>query len=339
MCKFHKKKAFIFGAGSSVHVAGPLNKEWIGIIKKNEKNIEKHSTAISFLDSLPGYDNIEGILTLIDLSIMEQYDFFTKRDSFGYLKKVQSDLLDCIKNVADEITEKAVEDLLLRDFFVKAGLKKGDTVINFNYDLVVDNGLYMTRQWNPYLGVRKNVCGYGFGIPFVPGQQEEIKNISNSKIQFLKLHGSTNWVECDSEDEVKLQVLDWDRFNPVGIHLDTYCKPFNNFIIIPSFVKMYEEMPLRMLWLYAHKSISEASEIYIIGYSFPKADILSRQLLLHASDSVKRIIVIDPLPEGCREIDKREDINSMLPWRAVDRYWFDKIEIKTQTLEQYLKYI
>ncbi len=335
MCIFHKKKVFIFGAGSSIHVGGPLNIEWIGRIKKNEKNIEKHSTAISFLDNLPGYDNIEGLLSLIDLSIMEQHNFLPLSASLDYLNKIRTELIDCIINVADEVTNDAESNFLIRDFLNKTGLQKGDTVINFNYDLAVDNGLFMTSLWNPYLGVRNNSCGYGFGISAHPGQQKEFnKNMRNSKIQYLKLHSSINWVKRDSMIE-----LDWNIFDPAEILKPwvTSPKPSNNFIIIPSFVKMYEEMPLRMLWRYAFKSISEASEIYIVGYSFPKADILARQMLLHASDSVKRIIVIDPLSEDSGELHKREDIFSMLPWNEDYRYWFDKIEIKTQTLEQYLK--
>ena len=134
--------------------------------------------------------------------------------------------------------------------------------------------------------------------------------------------------------------LYWNKFDPENMPStwNTTSRPFNNFIfiIIPSYIKMYEDMALRMLWLNAHKSISEASEIYIVGYSFPKADILSRQLLLHASDSIKRIIVIGPLSEGCKEIDKKEYIFSMFPWKEDHKHFFDKIEIETRTLNQYL---
>ncbi|HKZ56635.1 MAG TPA: hypothetical protein VJ024_02925, partial [Thermodesulfovibrionales bacterium] len=112
-----------------------------------------------------------------------------------------------------------------------------------------------------------------------------------------------------------------------------YPTPPEHFIITPSFIKTFKAMPLRMLWCRAHESILEASEIYIIGYSFPKADVMARQLLLYIDPSIiEKIIVVDPLSDGCSDIDKREDIISMLPWRREDDF---RIEIETKTLEQY----
>jgi len=95
-------------------------------------------------------------------------------------------------------------------------------------------------------------------------------------------------------------------------------------------------MPLRMLWLYAHENISKATEIYIIGYSFPKADVLARQLLLHLNESVNKIIIVDPLNYGLNEDDKRDDIKSMLPWKKDDNFWDNKIEINRQTFTEYV---
>src|SRR3970040_2075728 len=73
-CKM-SKKVYILGAGSSVHVIGPLNTDWIERIKKNNENLEKEKTAIDFLNGLPGFNNLEVLLSLIDLSIIEQHNY------------------------------------------------------------------------------------------------------------------------------------------------------------------------------------------------------------------------------------------------------------------------
>lgn len=104
-----------------------------------------------------------------------------------------------------------------------------------------------------------------------------------------------------------------------------------------EFVKTFEDMPLRMMWKYAQESLSEAAEIYIMGYSFPKADILARQLLLHVNESLKKIIVIDPLTDTCHETDKCEDIIPMLPWNIDLHFWAKKIEIIKQRFDDYAK--
>lgn len=326
------KRVYLFGAGGSVHANGPLNKDWIERIKKNNENINNEQAAIDFLNNLPGFDNLEALLSLIDLSIIEQHNYLPISASLDYLKNIREKIIDCIVNVAREIN---TNDRLVNDFFEKTKLQDGDTVINFNYDLLVDCGLYKTNLWNPYLGVRSNECGYGFGITSLTGnaEQDALENIANSKINYLKLHGSINWLESN-----RLANINWNLFDPARISQTNivYSYPPNNFIITPSFVKMFKEMPLRMMWRRAHESILEASEIYIIGYSFPKADVLARQLLLYVTPTkINKITVIDPLGDSCSESAKREDIISMLPWESDSNFWATKIEIISKTLEQY----
>ena len=329
------KKVYILGAGSSVHVNGPLNTDWIERIKKNNENLEKEKTAIDFLNGLPGFNNLEVLLSLIDLSIIEQHNYLPLSCSIDYLKNTRTRIIECIVNVANEITEKAQKDSLISDFFKKIKLQEGDTVINFNYDLAFDWGLYKTGLWNPYKGVRENTCGYGFGITSLDGKSEKnaLKKITPSKVKYLKLHGSINWLEQNTLIDLK-----WNIFDPQEIPQTSivYPAPPANFIITPSFIKTFEAMPLRMLWRCVHESISQAAEVYIIGYSFPQADVLARQLLLYSGPSiVEKIIVVDPLSDSCSNIDKREDIISMLPWRSEDDFWIDRIEIITKPLEQF----
>lgn len=330
------KRVFIFGAGSSVHLGGPLNIDWIERIKKNNGNLKKEKEAIDFLNSLLGFNNLEALLSLIDLSIIEQHNYLPLSCSIDYLKDTRTRIIECIVNVANEITGKAQKDSLMSDFFKKTKLQEGDTVINFNYDIVVDCGLFKAGLWNPYIGMGNNICGYGFGITSIgnfSSEKEKSKNITPSKIKYFKLHGSINWLEHNTSIDLKWNIFDPDKISQTSI---VYPTPPEHFIITPSFIKTFKAVPLRMLWHRAHESILEASEIYITGYSFPKADVLARQLLLYIDPSIiEKIIVVDPLSDGCSEIDKREDLISMLPWIREDDFWINRIEIITKTLEQY----
>ena len=100
------KKVYIFGAGSSVHIGGPLNKDWIERIKSNQEN-RIHSIAIDFLNNLPGFDNLEALLSLVDLSIIEKHNYLPLSASIDYLENVGKQIIECIVSVADEITGKA----------------------------------------------------------------------------------------------------------------------------------------------------------------------------------------------------------------------------------------
>jgi hypothetical protein len=68
-------------------------------------------------------------------------------------------------------------------FIAKNWLDEGDTVISFNYDLIMDIALLRSNVWHPS-------TGYGWRNPDVIGIEN---NITESNVTLLKLHGSTNW--------------------------------------------------------------------------------------------------------------------------------------------------
>ena len=271
-------------------------------------------------------------MTLIDLSIEAKHNFLPGSLSLEFLAKLREQLVNCIIEVAGEITKKAEEDTQLKKFFDKEGLAQDDTIINFNYDLLCDNALHKTGLWNPYKGISEKICGYGFGLI------EDFKKSPLSRVQYLKLHGSINFRNYDGYIG-----LNWDLFDPDKKSRTVEVSKFWNTIITPSFMKTFELMPLRMMWIYAQKSIAEAEKIYIVGYSFPKADALARNLLLNANfETLQKIIIIDPLTTDFSElenkkVEKREDIISMLPWQK-DSYWgVENIKIIPESLSDYLR--
>jgi hypothetical protein len=72
-------------------------------------------------------------------------------------------------------------------------LKKGDCILTFNYDLLIEESLGTTKLWTP-------IGGYGENVHGVTGewcqnwlQKRGGTNSDRSAIRLLKLHGSVNW--------------------------------------------------------------------------------------------------------------------------------------------------
>lgn len=147
-----------------------------------------------------------------------------------------------------------------------------DIIISFNYDLVVEDLLTSSG------------LGYDYQIGTIEGSLKGTKPVT-----LLKLHGSINLYYCPAcgkvfffsptvtehpvpEGETAVPLVCRSCSSPekqVGLR---------HFIIAPTLFKSYTLPALRQLWFRALKSLSDAGEIYFIGYSLPEADILSYQL-------------------------------------------------------------
>ncbi len=79
------------------------------------------------------------------------------------------------------------------DFLATQWLRPGDTVISFNYDLIMDCSLSKRGDWSLE-------SGYGTYLQpqWLPGHSEEDESI-DSPVKLLKLHGSLNWYRFELE--------------------------------------------------------------------------------------------------------------------------------------------
>jgi len=161
--------------------------------------------------------------------------------------------------------------------FINNHIEKGDVIITFNWDLVLEIAFYNLNRFNE--------LGYS-----------DYKK-DNERIYFLKLHGSLNW--CDESilinqrnlsyfpppflDIEKLQVFYWLMdilfyMNPIQNAPVTAVFPRP--LIIPpiqEFIHRYKILKLN--WILAKQALENSKEIIIIGYSLPKYDKFTFQLL------------------------------------------------------------
>ena len=133
-------------------------------------------------------------------------------------------------------------------------LRQGDTIITFNYDLVVERAS----------GDRVTVVTLG-----PQWDSEEAR----TRVRLLKVHGSVNWKERKpmAGDEVPVEPMPDDQI---------FVGPHESVIAHPGRSKLAVTESLKLLWRYAMQAISDAREVFMIGYSMPASDNGSKKRIL-----------------------------------------------------------
>ncbi|MGB8991348.1 MAG: hypothetical protein WCD80_04775 [Desulfobaccales bacterium] len=155
--------------------------------------------------------------------------------------------------------------------------------ITFNYDLSLDYALN-------YYGLNYDYC--------------LSENVDLQKIPYLKLHGSINWGTCNKCDQIIPRYINEVNFGPlfdfkfVNYNLGSklsqkeHCgEPIKGppILVPPTWDKMSYHKELGNVWKIAAKELSEAENIFIVGYSLPETDLFFRYLFALGSESDTRI--------------------------------------------------
>ena len=166
-------------------------------------------------------------------------------------------------------------------------VRPSDTIVTFNYDLLLDNALLMTDRWFP---------SDGYGIDFFNLPYTGIKSLS----RLLKLHGSLNWVKYSGMSPGKSLHYDVGEYGLAGyregyLHSPTdqcireieepkethFSELSSKTLILPPLRQKdtLDHAGLARLWLEFYESLSQADIIYVIGYSLPPSDTWIRDFL------------------------------------------------------------
>ncbi len=160
---------------------------------------------------------------------------------------------------------------------------KSNTVITFNYDLVLDDALHRVEA---YPGYELQGAAYqeaGGHYPVVP---------------LLKLHGSTNWAICECN---KIQVLGKKATADPSAFRSMRCSSCQRvglrlLLVPPSWDKSEYSRIMQPVWRKAVDAIKTATRICVIGYSMPETDAFFKFLLalgLAENDHLYKLIVVD----------------------------------------------
>jgi hypothetical protein len=188
---------------------------------------------------------------------------FTKED----LQEIRQRLLLAVATWFHEIhqeTFKALPPWLAT--FRDVVIKPNDTIISFNWDLILDQ-LIFEDTLNP-------AC-YGFG------------NRKMEHPMLLKPHGSLNWYDEKQGGRLKKD-LRFELFNDVGGQSVQAFRPYRApkskedympLIIPPVFNKDFEGPFFRRIWQKCVAQLSTTRKVVFLGYSLPDADLHARFIL------------------------------------------------------------
>lgn len=173
-------------------------------------------------------------------------------------------------------------------------LRKGDSLISFNYDAIIDDSVRRLSA-----GIWKADRGYGFKVtagapswsaPVTPGP------FPREHLWLLKPHGSLHWdVRAPDQKQLALRTNAYEGANARGN------------IIPPTWDKtVLGEWPWKPIWENASKALQRTRCLIVIGYSVPQTD-LTTQALIRSSLSggdLRLLVVANPDPRArARVID------------------------------------
>ena len=191
---------------------------------------------------------------------------------------------------------------LLKHLRQDASPSQTASVISFNYDIAADMAMYRSGMGPDY--IIENPGGHPSNVPL------------------LKLHGSLNWAtEKKSNAILPLHLSNYVthfRYNgigeraevqlPIGSQLVEYFRKYRKIevenepvIVPPSWNKADYHSALSDVWAAAAKHLSEAEQIFIMGYSLPETDSFFRHLYALGSvgsSPLRRIAVFNPDTSG-----------------------------------------
>ncbi|WP_333871369.1 hypothetical protein [Desulforamulus putei] len=229
---------------------------------------------------------------------------------------------------------------------IARSLKPGDTVISFNYELLMDYALHHLERNDTRWHIKD---GYGISCDHLTGSYDK-RNLpagavaGGSNVKLLKLHGSLNWLYCpqcgqlyayEHRDARGQSVIINGMANMIQCTTEYCCHRLSRVIIPPTLMKNYQSIPfIPELWQQARQALQRASEIIVIGYSFPTTDFRSNWMFRKAmvdNKCLKKVTIVDTA-EGYPLKTLLEKHKSI--FRVDDLVFYNDISEFTGTLEQ-----
>ena len=149
------------------------------------------------------------------------------------------------------------------------GMASGDVVLTFNYDILMDNALFLERK----------ISDSAYCMSFSKTNEEgNWKRSSDdpSLVTLFKLHGSLNWVRCGfcgalllyrSKKKALYGAMTFEC--PRCLSDETHAQ---RMMIPPVESKDYSDRNMAFLWVQADRLLRDFSRVVCIGYSFPYLD-------------------------------------------------------------------
>ncbi len=199
---------------------------------------------------------------------------------------------------------------MMAGYFNKGGPDRRDTIITFNYDLLLEESCRS-------LGIP---VSYGFQVSKDESAQNFVVSENDVVTQILKLHGSMNWANfaehlfSPQEKARRRQPFvlgkeeDWENTEGwpgprvFGDYSDLRKSGLSPLLLPPTWRKdlgtdQYSRMDFSSVWDAAVAALRTATNIIILGYSVPNTDQHFRYLIaagLQDNISLRKIFFVNP---------------------------------------------
>lgn len=320
---------FILGAGASRQCGAPLMFDFLDVasdllrsnaVQEKRSQFEQVFSAIGALQAVHSkaqldLNNIESIFTVLELGkIIQKIPGLKPEEIPRVIAALKELIVKTLEVTMVFPTEgrhigvpKPYEALgsLLTHLYKDAFPTQSASVISFNYDLAADMALYRA----------------GLGPDYIIDQPSGGRVL----VPLLKLHGSLNWATEKSTRKILplhlasyFQHYSYNGYGensgtrlPIGSQLVEYFSKYAStevdaepVIVPPSWNKADYHNALSDVWAAAAKHLSEAEQIFIIGYSLPETDSFFRHLYALGSVGaapLRRIAVFNPDSSGATD--------------------------------------
>lgn len=304
---------WILGAGASISHSNKAFPSTLGFLEKaksvgmlydSKKKLKPHLRSLNtYLDMMFRRSlekgkldiNIEELLTYLEIDI--------ERERSAILFEIR----EIIDNLIRELLSVLAEPLGSGsgEYSTLAGmLQPDDSVLTFNWDLLLDNELGRLASLRNRSTVDNNTY-YGrmlfHQMATVEGTiarstiERPVDVLPMIKGSYIKLHGSIDWVYCDEEGcRAYRKVFPVLEYRKENYCLECYHRT-RHLLILPLLNKRYGEYPsISKLWRMASLILRSARKVVVWGYSLPPTDTYSRWLLSSMLGNCEQVAVINP---------------------------------------------
>jgi len=291
--------------------------------------------------------NIEEILTILEIDI--------EKIKSNDLQIIRDRMISIIFMTFYYLTEKSYYYKRNSDYFTFFNhLKKNDTIITYNWDVLLDNildrenliekikvrELYEQDIENTskkqYLKMLMDLSAYRDYHNFrINAPYEKY----HSEGYYLKLHGSIDWLYCPNEDcGLYAKVFPIKNIN--GEYKCHECSSKMKHLIIPPVLnKNYSGFPfIKKLWNIALEELQLADELVIWGYQLPPTDFYNKWLFRQTGDLLKKVSIINPACFHKRK-DKKLQRNKVFLEPFLDIFQTKRKFPEISYYENYIDYI
>lgn len=337
---------YILGAGASADAGAPLMANFLDTVEdlinsnkfENPNGIKDLFDSINSLNSILAkskidLNNIESVLGLLEMSeLLEQPINYKGQTDFkslksSYIRMISETIEQSMKYEIQHATSISPTGTYKNFVEAIANKKDSSAIISFNYDLGVDVALHNKGiKYNYYL------------------------NDSDNLFPLLKLHGSLNWFQDKSSNIIPHTIFNFFHkmryqndpsdskrqgtltfVEYIKTHFPNDYDNHNPFIIPPTWNKTMYHNSISSVWKKASQCLSEAKNIYVIGYSLPDTDTFFKFLFSLGTNSttrIRRFWVMNPDPSS------QQRYHNLLGPQVLERFKFIPYPFQSAVLDK-----